>query len=77
MDWFELHLNWAAVIYYLSSLTLIGLSAVAAFTYDGIKDQASIMVIDLVITWVLGVFFLFYTTKWYLAQKKKTQKNKV
>jgi hypothetical protein len=75
VDWFEQHLNWAAVIYYLSSLTLIGLSALAAFTYEGIKDQTAIMIIDLVITWVLGAFFLFYTTRWYLAHKKKTPQN--
>jgi hypothetical protein len=73
VDWFELHLNWAAALYYFSSVALIVLSALAAFTYDGIREQTTIMAIDLIITWVLGVFFLFYTTKWYLAKKKKTQ----
>ena len=73
MDWFELHLNWAAALYYFSSLALIALSAVAAFAYDGIREQTSIMTIDLVITWVLGAYFLFYTTKWYLSRRKKTQ----
>jgi hypothetical protein len=73
VDWFELHLNWTAALYYFSSVALIVLSAVAAFTYDGFRDQATIMSIDLVITWVLGVIFLFYTTKWYLSKRKQKQ----
>ena len=72
MDWFEQHLNWTLAGAYFCAVVLIFLSALAAFTYDGIKDQTTIMVIDLAVTWALGLYFFFYATRWYLGKRKKS-----
>ena len=71
MDWFEHHLNWTLLGSYFCGAVLIFLSAFAAFSYDGIKDQTTIMIIDLAVTWALGLFFFIYATRWYLNKRKK------